>query len=361
MQLFSIPAIANGISYELAYSLLDHDIALIPGQRVCRQCCADLQSKVDEPMKDDDPPPGPSHSEPYLSDDTEPASDSSQVDDMFTSGGETSQIEDSSQGEDEEEPARKRKKSRESANKLLAKLGVSPLTMHNKRSEEKPKVIAEKTFKAAINLNSALAKAASTQPSQIDLKKFKENETLADDMRDLVERMKSKLQLAENRREKVQVLTLIPKSWSRQKACSEFSVPERMVRDGMELRDRVGILTMPATHKRQRIHEDTLKAVHNWYNDDNNSRQLPGLKDCVSVQGVKHPKRLILCKLSELHQLFKEDHPGMKIGFSKFTCLRPKWCVLAGGKGTHIVCTCLHHENAKLLASETGHDYKVPK
>ena len=39
----------------------------------------------------------------------------------------------------------------------------------------------------------------------------------------------------------------------------------------------------------------------------------------------------------------------MKIGFSKFFSIRPKWRVLAGSAGTHTVCVCSIRQNVKLL------------
>ena len=39
----------------------------------------------------------------------------------------------------------------------------------------------------------------------------------------------------------------------------------------------------------------------------------------------------------------------IKVGFWKFSELRPKWCVLAGSTVTHSVCVCIIHQNAKLL------------
>ena len=42
-----------------------------------------------------------------------------------------------------------------------------------------------------------------------------------------------------------------------------------------------------------------------------------------------------LCNLHELYIDFKEKHPNVSIGFSKFYTLTPKWCVLAGLKMTH--------------------------
>ena len=56
-----------------------------------------------------------------------------------------------------------------------------------------------------------------------------------------------------------------------------------------------------------------------------------------------------LCNLQEFYTAFKEKHPNVNIGFSKFCTLRPKWCVLAGSKMTHSVCVCSAHQNVVLL------------
>ena len=39
----------------------------------------------------------------------------------------------------------------------------------------------------------------------------------------------------------------------------------------------------------------------------------------------------------------------MKIGFSKFCNLQPKWCVIAGSSRTHSVCVRTTHQNTTLL------------
>lgn len=46
---------------------------------------------------------------------------------------------------------------------------------------------------------------------------------------------------------------------------------------------------------------------------------------------------------------FKNTHPNVKIGLSKFCSLRPKCCELAGSSGTHSVCVCIYHQNIKLM------------
>ena len=69
-----------------------------------------------------------------------------------------------------------------------------------------------------------------------------------------------------------------------------------------------------------------------------------------------------LRNLHELHTNFKETHPNVNIGFWKFCALRPKWCVLAGSKMTHVVCACCAHQNFVLLVDVMVWDltYKDP-
>ena len=45
----------------------------------------------------------------------------------------------------------------------------------------------------------------------------------------------------------------------------------------------------------------------------------------------------------------KEAFPTIQISYSKFSSLRPKWCILPGASGTHSVCVCMYHQNTKLL------------
>ena len=76
-------------------------------------------------------------------------------------------------------------------------------------------------------------------------------------------------------------------------------------------------------------------------------------KDYVSVSKGVHKKIFSTCKslcnLQELYTAFKEKHPNVNIGFSKFCALRPKWCVLAGLKMTYSACVCRTHQNVVLL------------
>ena len=53
--------------------------------------------------------------------------------------------------------------------------------------------------------------------------------------------------------------------------------------------------------------------------------------------------------LKELYQSFKGRLPGIKVGFSTFATLTPKWCVLAGSAGTHVVCVCAINQNVIIM------------
>ena len=81
-----------------------------------------------------------------------------------------------------------------------------------------------------------------------------------------------------------------------------------------------------------------------FYESDDASCVMLGKKDYVSVKiddkRVQVQKRLILCTLKELHQLFLEKHPETKIGFSLLAMPRTKECVLSDASGTHSACVC---------------------
>ena len=79
---------------------------------------------------------------------------------------------------------------------------------------------------------------------------------------------------------------------------------------------------------------DTAKIVKEFYMSEEISRIMPGMKDFVSIieGGVKvhKQKHLVLRNLKEAfnHFNFKNVHPSIKFGFSKFAKLRSKECVL---------------------------------
>lgn len=93
--------------------------------------------------------------------------------------------------------------------------------------------------------------------------------------------------------------------------------------------------------------------VKAFYTDDEISATMPGKKDVLVTKDddgnrVELRKRLLLGTLRELYVSFKEKYANLKVGFSKFASLKPRECVFVKSCGTHTVCVCTYHQNAKL-------------
>ena len=176
---------------------------------------------------------------------------------------------------------------------------------------------------------------------------------------EIVSQLREKFQTA-TRSEKMQILTVLPKSWSVKRIQEEFGTTNFMARQAKELVKEKGVLAIPDLKHGHALTEQTVHLVQSFYQSDDISRVMPGRKDYVSVrvgEGRVHvQKRLVLCNLRELYATFKDQHPSDHIGFSKFASLRPKHCVLAGASGTHTVCVCTYHQNVKLMIHAAGLD-----
>lgn len=126
-----------------------------------------------------------------------------------------------------------------------------------------------------------------------------------------------------------------------------------MINNAKVLFDKDGILTSPTPNKGKTLNSETMELVNNFFLNDDVSRLMPGKKDFVSIKenGVRRheQKRLVLCNLREIYELFKTNYPNNRIGFSTFADLRPENCILAGASGTHSVCVCTIHQNPKLM------------
>jgi hypothetical protein len=170
---------------------------------------------------------------------------------------------------------------------------------------------------------------------------------------EMIDQLKNKFQSCKKRSEKVQVLTVLPKSWSIKKITDEFQTSNYMARKAKKLVRTSGVLSTPNPKLGKTLKKKTARDVQAFYNCDSISRVMPGKKDyiSISIDGERHhaQKRLVLCNLKEAFQQFKEQNPETKIGFSKFAELRPKECILAGDSGTHAVCVCTIHQNTKLM------------
>lgn len=181
------------------------------------------------------------------------------------------------------------------------------------------------------------------------------------DMDKLVDTIKNEI-IGATRKKQIQMLT-IPASlqWSRKKIKETFNISDYSARKAQQVYKDKGFLGEPEPKQGKKLSLETIELVKNFYQSEEQCRILPGMKDVVSVgKKVYERKRLILCNLRELYSNFKTEHPNLKIGISKFCALRPKWCVLAGASGTHLVCVCTIHQNVILMTHGAGikEDYK---
>ena len=89
----------------------------------------------------------------------------------------------------------------------------------------------------------------------------------ANDLDKLVELMKEKLKVS-NKREKIQILTLIPESWSLRKTAKELKVSKATARKARILREEKGILVVPQPVIGKRLSEKTVNSVLEFYQND---------------------------------------------------------------------------------------------
>lgn len=187
----------------------------------------------------------------------------------------------------------------------------------------------------------------------IDSSPETENAEVAASAMEIIDQLKEEFNSSQDRSRKMQILTTLPKSWSIRRIQTEFGVANYTARKSKSLQKEKGIMSCADPKPGKLLDFVTTEKVISFYECEEVSRIMPGKKDFVSVNvnGKREhiQKNLILCNLRELFSYFKEKYPQVKIGFSKFCELRPKHCVLVGGSGTHSVCVCTTHQNAKLM------------
>ena len=149
------------------------------------------------------------------------------------------------------------------------------------------------------------------------------------------------------------VMTSMPKDSSHKVLQDSFGVTEHTAKRAQEIQKEKGLLSSPNPKPGNRLSEEILEKVTNFYEEDTISRQMAGKNDFVSVsvngEKTKVQKRRILTTVYEAYVKFQEENPNIKIGFSKFAESRPKHVVLPGASGTHNVCVCVHHQNPILM------------
>lgn len=197
-----------------------------------------------------------------------------------------------------------------------------------------------------------------------DMKNNREND--ADDGK-LVEEIKRALDKAQTKQEKLKLLSTVPRSWGVNNIHAMLGVSHHMAKNALKIRATLGYGCSPSKNRGRALPKELIEKVHDFYQDDSNSRVMPGQRDYlpVTIDGRKDrvQKRLLLFDLKELHYNFQARHPEVKLSCSKFCKLRPPFCVTVGCSGAHNVCVCKIHQNLKLmfcgLNKELEKDYAI--
>ena len=82
--------------------------------------------------------------------------------------------------------------------------------------------------------------------------------TICNDCNVLMRQVKEKLDKCHTREERIQLLTLIPEHWSRERAVSFFNVTEYMVRTARNVKKEKGILGIPDSIHRHGLSDELL-------------------------------------------------------------------------------------------------------
>ena len=181
----------------------------------------------------------------------------------------------------------------------------------------------------------------------------------------LLDSLVARFSQAKTSREKYQILTCAP----------EFVGPTEMVRlfgcstyraeKAHKLRGEFGAFSAPEFQvPKNTIQPEVEMAVKKFYVDDANSRVIPGERNAIMAKDIngekkRISKRLIYTSLKELFAEFVAINPDMKIGITKFSQLRPKYCAWPGPNGHHVTCVCVLHENFRVLRQVTGSTAKT--
>jgi len=117
-------------------------------------------------------------------------------------------------------------------------------------------------------------------------------------------------------------------------------------------------LSLPDPKQGKELSSATDQLMISFYHYEELKKEMPGKKDSLSIDCCQHKQKcFLLCNDNELFAVFKLKRSEVKLGFSKFYSVRPKWRILAGAVGTHSVCVCVMHQNMKLLLAPVRLDY----
>lgn len=110
---------------------------------------------------------------------------------------------------------------------------------------------------------------------------------------------------------------------------------------------------VPLKKKQKQCFVETTEIVKSFFELESVSRQLPGVKDFITLKDelgnkTKIQKRVMLMTVAEAYEAFKKLNPERKISSSKFHSLRPAHVIIAS-KAPHNVCCCIYCKNMDFI------------
>ena len=135
---------------------------------------------------------------------------------------------------------------------------------------------------------------------------------------EILEQIIEKCNVSKSRQEKFQLLSLAPKSWGRRKLRKVFGTPERQAIKVKQLFSEHWIIILPNPKKGRALPLQIETLVKTFYERDDISQMMPGIKDFLSVKNDDRTrshvqKRLVLYNINELYPQFTAEHEGLKI------------------------------------------------
>lgn len=189
----------------------------------------------------------------------------------------------------------------------------------------------------------------------------------SEDYEEVIEKLRMTFENTDSFPKKVEVLKLLPESWSYEKILSKFEGSTKHMIRSIKVEKSVFDYGVVPLKGRQPLEPELKQKVSQFYFEDEVSRPFPGRKDFISVkhkngERKNEQKRLLLQPLHLLHERFLgQCLQNQKISLSTFTSLRPKQCVFAKDPSAANICVCMIHENTDMMIQGLKETSNFPK
>ncbi|KAL4711613.1 hypothetical protein ACJJTC_003630 [Scirpophaga incertulas] len=93
--------------------------------------------------------------------------------------------------------------------------------------------------------------------------------------------------------------------------------------------------------------KEVVKKIKYFYNEDENTRVVPGIKEFITRKKNRQQKRYLNDTLKNLYKKFCIENQTISVSYSFFCKLRPFWVLFP--KPNRNTCECIYHCNSELL------------